>query len=150
MAIKQVIVLRTDLNMRKGKMAAQAAHASMKVLLDRGRMGSLCTENGYEGSINEQCLYVPIEAGPPVFVFTLTPAMQQWLSGAFVKIVVGVESEAGLLALHEKAQVLGIPCAIIKDNGTTEFGGVPTYTALAVGPAEPELVDRVTGGLKLL
>jgi peptidyl-tRNA hydrolase len=28
---KQVIVIRTDLNMRKGKMCAQAAHASMKV-----------------------------------------------------------------------------------------------------------------------
>lgn len=31
---KQIIVMRTDLNMRKGKMIAQGAHASMKVLLD--------------------------------------------------------------------------------------------------------------------
>ena len=34
---KQVIVMRKDLNMRKGKMIAQGAHASMKVLLDAGR-----------------------------------------------------------------------------------------------------------------
>lgn len=33
--IKQVIVMRTDLNMRKGKMIAQGAHASMKFLLAR-------------------------------------------------------------------------------------------------------------------
>ena len=31
---KQVIVLRKDLNMRKGKMIAQGAHASMKVVLE--------------------------------------------------------------------------------------------------------------------
>ena len=34
MQTKQVIVIRKDLNMRKGKMIAQGAHASMKVILD--------------------------------------------------------------------------------------------------------------------
>ena len=38
---KQVIVVRKDLNMRKGKMCAQVAHASMKVLLDRCGHGAL-------------------------------------------------------------------------------------------------------------
>ena len=32
--IKQVIVVRRDLSMRKGKIAAQVAHASMKFLID--------------------------------------------------------------------------------------------------------------------
>lgn len=36
MDAKQVIVMRKDLNMRKGKMIAQGAHASLKVFLDRG------------------------------------------------------------------------------------------------------------------
>jgi PTH2 family peptidyl-tRNA hydrolase len=36
MSHKQVIVMRTDLNMRKGKMVAQGAHASMKAVLDYG------------------------------------------------------------------------------------------------------------------
>jgi len=31
--MKQIIVMRTDLNMRKGKMVAQGAHASLKVTL---------------------------------------------------------------------------------------------------------------------
>ena len=34
MDIKQVIVLRKDLNMRKGKMVVQGSHASMKVFFD--------------------------------------------------------------------------------------------------------------------
>src|SRR5271157_6246907 len=32
-SVKQVIVMRKDLNMRKGKMIAQGAHASMKAIL---------------------------------------------------------------------------------------------------------------------
>lgn len=32
--MKQVIVMRNDLNMRKGKMVAQGAHASMKSVLE--------------------------------------------------------------------------------------------------------------------
>ena len=35
MDIKQVIVMRTDLNMRKGKMIAQGAHASMMFIVKR-------------------------------------------------------------------------------------------------------------------
>ena len=31
---KQYIILRTDLNMRKGKMVAMGAHASNKIILD--------------------------------------------------------------------------------------------------------------------
>lgn len=34
METKQVIVMRKDLNMRKGKMIAQGSHASMAVILD--------------------------------------------------------------------------------------------------------------------
>jgi PTH2 family peptidyl-tRNA hydrolase len=33
-APKQVIIIRKDLNMRKGKMIAQGAHASMKAIFD--------------------------------------------------------------------------------------------------------------------
>ena len=34
---KQVIVLRKDLNMRKGKMVAQGAHASMGAILGQAK-----------------------------------------------------------------------------------------------------------------
>jgi peptidyl-tRNA hydrolase, PTH2 family len=123
---KQVIVLRKDLNMRKGKMIAQGAHASMRAVLQLG--------HERDGQ----------------FIIPLDERLAPWLLGRFKKIAVSVNSEAELLALHEKAQSLGLISALILDAGLTEFGGVPTYTAVAVGPDRDERVDLVTGGLPLL
>ena len=123
---KQVIVMRKDLNMRKGKMIAQGAHASLKVFLDRGA--------GSDGS----------------FTFATTPAMAAWLGGRFTKVCVSVTSEAELDAIHARALAAGVPCALVVDAGRTEFHGIPTKTCLAVGPGTVEEVDAITGGLPLL
>lgn len=61
-----------------------------------------------------------------------------------------MNSEAELLSLFEKAQAAGLIAALIRDAGLTEFGGVPTYTALAVGPDRADRVDAITGELPLL
>jgi len=121
---KQVIVLRKDLNMRKGKMVAQGAHASLAVILDELR----------KVSWNEKIL---------------PPAVLGWLNGRFTKIVVSVDSEQELFDIHRKAQEAGIPCSLIQDAGFTEFKE-PTYTAVGIGPEYPEKVDSITGDLKLL
>lgn len=123
---KQVLVIRKDLKMRQGKSVAQGAHASMRAALSRGYI---------EG--NE--LRIPLDAdiGP-------------WLLGRFAKVCVHVPDEAALLEIFNQAKEAGLPCALIQDAGLTEFGGVPTYTSVAVGPALKEAVDRITGGLPLL
>jgi PTH2 family peptidyl-tRNA hydrolase len=72
------------------------------------------------------------------------------MSRSFTKICVSVNSEEELLSIMSYAAGLKIPCALIKDNGKTEFGGVPTYTCCAIGPAQEEDIDKVTGGLPLL
>lgn len=108
--------------MRKGKLAAQAAHASLKVFLDR--------KTAESGGI----LTVPI-----------TEEMSAWINGTFTKIVLGVESEADLLRAHEAAVQAGIPSALIQDQGYTEFHGVPTYTTCAIGPDLSERIDSITG-----
>ena len=70
-APKQVIVMRRDLGMRRGKEIAQGAHASMIWLALRIR------EPGY----------------------TFTGAERRWLDGAFTKVCVRVDSEEELLAV---------------------------------------------------
>lgn len=127
--IKQVIVIRKDLKMRKGKMVAQGAHASMAVFFDRA---------GFKHPESE------------VMVVEVTPEMKAWALGLFTKICVGVDSEEELIQIWKEARNMDIPCSLIKDAGLTEFGGVPTYTAVAIGPDEADLIDTITGHLKLL
>ena len=54
-----------------------------------------------------------------------------------------------LLAIHRKAQEMGVLSALICDAGMTEFHGEPTYTCLALEPLETEKANLLTGGLPL-
>lgn len=119
--------MRKDLGMRKGKMIAQGAHASLKVLLDAGAM-----------------------APDGRFAFAVDDALAAWLGGKFTKVCVSVDSEAALDAIVARAGAAGVPCALIVDAGHTEFHGVPTKTCCAIGPAWSDAVDAITGQLPLL
>ena len=125
---KQVIVMRKDLNMRKGKIAAQASHASLGAILN---YGSYTTEYQYTLDIHND-------------------AVHKWLEGRFTKVCVSVDSEDELHDIKKHADELGVNVKLIQDAGLTEFGGVPTYTCLAIGPDYPKNLDPITGHLKLL
>jgi peptidyl-tRNA hydrolase, PTH2 family len=142
---KQVIAVRKDLNMRKGKLAAQVGHASMAAILNE--------------------MEVVVERIQPVkewrlYTNTIKDPIHEWLSNSFTKIVVGVQDEDELFEIYQRAlSVRGertgtirtkMPCSIILDNGRTEFRGVPTYTCAAVGPWWSDEVDDITGHLPLL
>ncbi len=119
--VKQVMVYRRDLAMRKGKIAAQCAHASMAVFFRRD-----------EGPIDR--LAVPLD-GPAA----------AWAKGRFAKVVLSVEGEDELLRIHALAQRRGLPSALITDSGKTEFRGQPTRTTVALGPAVDVEIDAITG-----
>ena len=129
---KQVIVMRKDLNMRKGKMVAQGSHASLAVFINRGLM---IRADGSETS----SLAIP-----------LTADMKEWIDNSFTKVCLSCNSEAELDELYVQAQLAGLPCSRIIDNGVTEFNGVKTKTCIAIGPAESEEIDKITGSLPLL
>ena len=133
---KQILVVRKDLQMRKGKIAAQCAHASTKVLLD------------YSSKDHSEFIT------PNVASFTILcaqgTALYSWLHESFAKICVYVTSEEELLALEQKARAAGIMSAMITDAGRTEFHGVPTKTVLAIGPAWVDEINPITGHLPLL
>ena len=138
--IKQVIVMRTHYpdgkgglrKVRQGKMIAQGSHASLGVITSRLQdSGDDCFELGPQDDWD----WYDVRA---------------WLEHKFTKIVVSVKSEEELLELHKKAQDAHLPSCLIQDAGDTEFGGVPTYTALGIGPARSEKLDPITGNLPLL
>jgi len=75
-------------------------------------------------------------------------ARKRWKGSGQKKVVLAADSEAELFALADAAETEGLPYAIIRDAGHTELEP-GTVTALAVGPAREESVDRVTGDLSL-
>ncbi len=123
--VKQVIVIRRDLRMRRGKEIAQGAHAATAWLRER------VLASGFFGRV------------------ALAPAEREWLELGSRKVTVKVSSEAELLAVYGKARQAGLVVHLITDRGVTEFGGVPTRTCLAVGPDYDDRIDPVTGDLEL-
>lgn len=119
--MKQVIVIRRDLQMRQGKAIAQGSHASMATL-------------------------IPVLMGQR----KLSKKEKAWLEDGQAKIAVKVDSLEELLDLQKKARELGIEAHTITDRGYTEFKGEPTVTSLAIGPDTVERVNEVTAHLKLL
>lgn len=114
---KQVIVIRTDLKMSRGKIAVQVAHAAVSAAEEARKHA------------------------PSVW--------RDWLWEGQKKVVVKVASEAALLTLREKAERARLPFYLIRDRGLTE---IPpgTITALGIGPAKTEVIDKITGDLPLL
>ncbi len=115
--MKQVIVVRKDLKMGTGKLAAQVAHASL-----------LAAEKSK--SLNKELF-------------------KRWFESGQAKIVLKVHSLDELLSIKEKAERLDLPVEIVQDKGLTQLPE-GTITCLGIGPADEELIDRVTGDLKLL
>jgi len=130
MDIRQILVVRKDLNMRRGKLVAQAGHAVLKSFFDQGE-------------------FKPDERGGGIFSVALSPDVYKWASQNFKKICVSVNNEEELLDILAKAKSYNLPCALIQDNGLTEFKGKPTYTFVSIGPAQKEQLDPVTGSLPL-
>lgn len=75
--------------------------------------------------------------------------VDHWITNSFKKVVVYVETEEELVAVHEAAIAAGLESHLITDNGTTEFGGVPTKTAAGIGPHEESRFEGVTNHLPL-
>lgn len=137
---KQVIVVRKDLNMRKGKLAAQAAHSAMMFLGKQFRDGTAVRIARHTTNLQDM----------HSFAISLSDDQVAWLEGAFAKVVVSVEDELELLRVIDHARSEGLIVNHVIDSGRTEFHGVPTLTCCAIGPHDAERIDKVTGELKLL
>ena len=135
---KMMIVMRRDLKMRKGKIAAQAGHACVDaVLMALSKEGRV---SDFEMTADGLILKHTEKARTP---------LSDWFAYGCAKICVYVDSEEALLEIAEKAKEKGIIASVITDAGMTEFHGVPTKTCLALEPLPAEIADERTGDLPL-
>ncbi|MBI4152831.1 peptidyl-tRNA hydrolase [Candidatus Woesearchaeota archaeon] len=114
MPLKQVILVRQDLKLPKGKLAAQAAHASVEAVL---------------------------KSDPK--------DVKAWRNEGMAKIVLKVKDEKELVAYFQNAKEKSLVSSLITDAGRTVVAP-GTKTCAAVGPAEEEAIDALTGTLSLL
>ncbi len=128
--MKQVIIVRNDLHMSVGKIAAQVAHGGREFLRRSISIGS--------DRFNERCFYVDLEGSEA-----------SWLFGDRTTIVLQADSEQHLLRLEQIANQAGVPAYLIRDLGRTEVEP-NTATVLSLGPSPKEIMDPITRGLKLL
>jgi PTH2 family peptidyl-tRNA hydrolase len=118
---KQVIVIRTDTEMRKGKMCGQVAHAAVTAFWKSANHSQ--TENRDNAF--------------------------SWLNDIQTKVVCKVSSEAELESVAQKAEEAGLVVARIRDAGHTQLDP-GTFTCVGIGPDTSERLDPITGELKLL
>ena len=135
---KQMIVMRRDLKLRKGKIAAQAGHACVEAVLmalvREGRGADLRASDGWAWVEHDQDDATPLT---------------DWFDAGVAKVCVYVDSEEELLDLAARGRELGFAVALVRDAGHTEFHGEPTYTCLAFEPLPAERIDPLTGELPL-
>lgn len=118
MSTKQIIVIRRDLKMRRGKEIAQGAHAAA---MWQAQLLQRCAQGGL----------IPV----------LSDVERDWIFGQFTKVVLQTPDEASLLEVCEVARAAALTTHLVVDAGKTEFNGVPTATCCAIGPAAVELLD---------
>ena len=114
--IKQVIVVRTDLDMGKGKIAAQVGHACV--------LGAEHVRKSHPEWYSE------------------------WWGGQ-EKVVVKVSGIKSLQEVKRHAIDLNLPWSEVTDAGHPQIAP-GTTTCISIGPAPENLIDKITGDLKLL
>ncbi|MBN3308339.1 PTH2 hydrolase, partial [Amia calva] len=113
---KMILVVRNDLKMGKGKVAAQCSHAAVSA-------------------------YKQLHRRNPEL-------LKQWEYCGQPKVVVKAPDEDCLIELLTHAKELGLTVSLIQDAGRTQIAP-GSRTVLGVGPGPADVVDKVTGHLKL-
>ncbi|KAG7120753.1 Peptidyl-tRNA hydrolase 2 like protein [Verticillium longisporum] len=123
---KLVLVVRTDLGMTKGKMAAQSSHATLACYKVLARAAAKNGPSSAEARL-----------------------LDRWERLGQAKIAVQIKGEDELKKLRAAARAQGVTAEVIADAGRTQIEA-GSLTVLGVGPAPKSLVDKITGHLKLL
>lgn len=132
MCVKQVIVVRRDLRLRRAALASVVAKAASQFFL----------YNDESDSVDRIELH-------------LSKIESEWISNGGPKfIVLGVSSRGALDRISFKADVEGISVYSVTSHVSQEDGGESDngeeLVAIVLGPDECDVIDKITGKLKLL
>ncbi len=142
---KQIIIVRKDLNMSPGKLAAQVSHASMAFLSTAVKQNALPMLDSEMKPTGKYSVMFEIDAS----------IYEQWFQGTFTKLVLQARNRSNLMKVTEMAQELGMTEGedyfLIKDNCYTELtpeevgedGVGRTLTCIGFRPMDAEVIDQI-------
>lgn len=104
--------------------------------------------NMTKGKIMSQCCHAAVGAFQEIQKSDLR-SMKKWQSTGQAKVAVKSNSLDELNKIAEEALKLGIVTFKVTDDGKTQVDP-DTLTCLGVGPAPKDVIDKITGHLKLL
>jgi PTH2 family peptidyl-tRNA hydrolase len=110
---KQVIILRSDVDISTGKKCVQCCHASLGAYRKADKS-----------------------------------IVKKWELEGQKKVVLEVNSKGEILKFYNQVKKEKIPCFLVEDAGLTELEP-GTVTTLGIGPEKEEILDKITGKLKL-
>ena len=116
-----VFLVRQDLGMGKGKIAAQVAHAAVGLFDD-----IISGKNEYQQS-----------------------ALEYWNTFGAKKIVLKAPNLDTIINVSKLCKEAKLPYVVISDAGHTQIPA-GSVTVLGVGPDSSEKIDKITGGFKLM
>ncbi len=127
--MKQVILVRNDLKMKKSQVASLVAKASTEFFLVNDE-----SERGDELSVK------------------LTPEETDWINSGSIRVVLGVNSEDSLRTLALRAEMAGLQCYPVQGKifEDSNEDGTSETLCVAIGPDVSSKIDQITGNLKLL
>jgi len=100
------------------------------------------------GKIAAQCAHAAV--GVYSYLIKRKPhILEPWASQGQAKIALRAPNLDDIHALEKKARDIGLPTYIVQDAGRTQVEP-GSETVLAIGPGPVDVVDSVTGHLKLL
>ncbi|CCK68686.1 aminoacyl-tRNA hydrolase KNAG_0B02440 [Huiozyma naganishii CBS 8797] len=120
--VRMALVVRQDLGMQRGKIAAQCCHAAVACY-------RLIAADPARESYNPQLL-------------------NRWLRGGQAKITLKCPDKGSLDELYAAAIALGVNASVVHDAGRTQIAA-GSATVLGLGPAPKSVLDQITGDLKL-
>ncbi|CXI49381.1 peptidyl-tRNA hydrolase 2, putative [Plasmodium berghei] len=126
---KMVFCVRTDIKMNKGKIASQCCHACLDV---------------YEKILKRNRKLKANEHSKNVLTY-----YDIWKKNGQKKIVLKISSLEEMYEIEKKAKMDGLITSIIVDAGRTQIEP-NTETVIAIEPVPDEIVNKITGQLKLL
>ena len=119
--LKMVFLVRQDLKMKAGKIAAQVAHAAISLYDD-----IIFSNNIYQKE-----------------------ALDFWVNYGQKKIVLRVPNLETMMNAYKQCKIDNIASCIITDAGLTQVEPF-TKTVLGIGPDKSEKINKITGMFKLM